>query len=147
METTIGKIIYRKRKEKKLSRPALSELSGVSRASIQRYETTDAIPNLETLKKLVKALDISRDEFNLMLLDYNMFFDDIELKSENEIKRHYIDLAKAFSFDSLNSIGCKKAYEYVTDLAGNKKYQNFDDHVGIMNGEDLEKDIEDTTEK
>lgn len=146
--TFIGKIIRQIRESKKLSRDDLAKLSGVSRSSIQRYETTDAIPNYKMFSKLLKALDLTDDDYQKFMGFYNgLVFENDDLMSEVEKKRHYIDLVKTLSFDQLNSDGCKKVYEYVNDISANSKYQNYDGHTGIINGEELEKETENITDK
>ena len=50
------------RKQRGLSQGQLSELSHVHRISISRYETGKKKPNVDSLKRLAKALDVSTDE-------------------------------------------------------------------------------------
>jgi len=54
------------RKSKKMTVKALVEQSGVARSNIERIETGNANPKVETLGKLAKALDVSvHDLFDL----------------------------------------------------------------------------------
>ena len=50
------------RKERGLTQARLSDLSGVSRVTIARFETGKCSPSLETLDKLARALNITIDE-------------------------------------------------------------------------------------
>ena len=51
-----GTIIYQSRKRKGISRNALAQLAGVSRKSLFNYEHYSAVPNVEQLSKIAKAL-------------------------------------------------------------------------------------------
>ena len=54
--------LARIRKEKGLSQEKLSEVSGVSRVTIARFETGVSSPKLQTLKRLADALKVPIDE-------------------------------------------------------------------------------------
>ena len=56
-----GKIIARLRDDKKLSQTDLADKSGVSRVMIGKYERGDAVPPIDTAKKIADALDVSLD--------------------------------------------------------------------------------------
>ena len=50
------------REQKGLSQVQLAELSHVHRVSISMYETGRKKPNIDSLKRLAKALDVSTDD-------------------------------------------------------------------------------------
>lgn len=50
------------RKQKGLSQVQLAELSHVHRVSISMYETGRKKPNIDSLKRLAKALEVSTDD-------------------------------------------------------------------------------------
>lgn len=50
------------RKQKGLSQEQLAELTNIDRVSISMYETGKKNPNVDRLKRLAKALDVSTDE-------------------------------------------------------------------------------------
>ena len=63
---TLGENIKKYRKLKELSQRKLGELLGFSARSISDWECNNTEPNVDTIKKLVKVLDITYDE----LFDY-----------------------------------------------------------------------------
>lgn len=71
----IGENIKKYRKIKKLSQQDLSKLSGIPRISISRYENGDRVPNIDIIKKITTALDVSLEAFiyqaNLPKYEYN----------------------------------------------------------------------------
>lgn len=48
----IGNIIYTKRKEKGLSQEQLAEAIGVARQTVSKWETSETLPDVESLQKL-----------------------------------------------------------------------------------------------
>lgn len=55
---TFGLIVYRARKNKNLTQPALAELTGLSAAMISKIENGLANPTLETMTCLCEHLNI-----------------------------------------------------------------------------------------
>ena len=49
------------RRSKNLSQLALAEKAGISRVSVQRYETNGTVPSAEVLYRVAKALDTTID--------------------------------------------------------------------------------------
>lgn len=127
---TIGEKIKEVRKRKGMTQKELSEKIGVSVPTLQRYENESSGLNIEKLNKLAKALDISKDDYQEMMISYGMFFDDVKLKSESELKKHYEPLINTACVN-LNSIGCKKVYDYASDLLKISEYQTSDYANGI----------------
>lgn len=127
-----GKMLYRIRKGGKMSRDFLADLSGVSRASIQRYETSDALPSKETFEKLINALPLTnKGEADLRaayLLDHSpgdfetvsdwLNFLASNFPSDNE-KKLIIN-----KLDLLNDPGLEKVNDYIDDLTEIDKYRN-----------------------
>lgn len=54
----IAELIRNSRKEKKLTRVQLSEMTGISISSLKNYEHGDFDPNISTLKIILDVLDI-----------------------------------------------------------------------------------------
>ncbi|MBR3417951.1 MAG: helix-turn-helix transcriptional regulator [Oscillospiraceae bacterium] len=54
--------LYELRMAKKMSQRELAELSGVARNTIMRIENGDVTPNMATIQKLCKALNVSIGE-------------------------------------------------------------------------------------
>lgn len=70
----LGEIIYKYRKEKKLTMDAFSQLSGLSKSYISMLEknkhpqsSRKLIPSVETFKKVAKAIEIDTDELFRMV--------------------------------------------------------------------------------
>ncbi len=59
---TLGEKIYKLRSEKNLSQGDLSELLGVSRQSVSKWENDGAIPDLDKIVKLAEIFGITIDE-------------------------------------------------------------------------------------
>lgn len=53
----LGKRIKLARVEKDMTQAGLAEATGILQKNISRYETGQALPTLETLEKIVKALE------------------------------------------------------------------------------------------
>ena len=58
----IGNIIYTKRKEKGLSQEQLAEAIGVARQTVSKWETSETLPDVESLQKLAIFLGFSVDK-------------------------------------------------------------------------------------
>lgn len=110
---TIGEIIKKARKEKKLTQKELGDLLGRTQRTIQAYEKDEVIPPLNILDKISNILDISMsnlingktldekkeniekipsyDEFDLekFALNLNIDYSKIDEKSKEEIKEVY----------------------------------------------------------
>ena len=50
------------RKRKGMTQAQLADLAGITRVSVARYETTDRNPNVNTAKRLARALGVSVSE-------------------------------------------------------------------------------------
>ena len=59
---TIGKIIVKMRKERKISQEKLAELLGITRQTLSNYENDITSPDLNQTKKICQIFDISLDE-------------------------------------------------------------------------------------
>lgn len=73
---SLGENIKKLRKNKGLTQDKLSEITKISIASIQRYESGKRQPNIQTLNKIAIALDVPLNE----LLGTNATTNDIEKK-------------------------------------------------------------------
>lgn len=128
-----GKKLYEIRKKRKMSRDYLAKISGVSRASIQRYETSDALPTKKTLNKLINALNLTLREENdirfAFLCPYPKFETVKErlsfLAAKSENRGEGVDLQKneiIKKLDLLNESGLEKAGAYIDDLTKIEAY-------------------------
>ena len=59
---TIGKMIVKLRREKRISQEKLAELLGISRQTLSNYENDITSPDLMQAKKVTEVFDISLDE-------------------------------------------------------------------------------------
>lgn len=58
-QVTYGYKIREARKKASMTQKELSEKAGISINSIKKYETTDRVPKMETIKKIAEALGIN----------------------------------------------------------------------------------------
>lgn len=84
---TIGKMIVKLRKEKKISQEKLAELLGISRQTLSNYENDITSPDLEQATKLCQIFDISLD----LLVGNNTLSSKIS-STERIIKKQYKDM-------------------------------------------------------
>ena len=136
-----GEKLYEIRKKRKMSRDYLAKISGVSRASIQRYETSDALPTKKTFNKLINALNLTLSEENdlraaFLLSPYPKFETVKEqlayLVAKSENRGEGFDLQKFAApidkneiikkLDLLNESGLEKADAYIDDLTKIEAY-------------------------
>lgn len=87
MRLGIGRILSKKREEKGITQDMLANFIGVSKASISKWETEKAYPDITFLPKLAAFYNVSIDE----LIGYTP-----QLTKE-EIKKQYHELAAQFS--------------------------------------------------
>lgn len=126
---SVGKIIKFLRQKNGLTQRELSEILGVTKNSIQKYESND-VPNIkiETLRKLCDEFDIPArafifpEQFRGHDLDK---MSRLERKMQIYIERYLIHL---------NEEGIKKVLEYSKDLHDSENYQKKDK---IQNDEKL----------
>lgn len=69
MESEFPRRLRKTRDRRKMTRGALSEMCGLSKAMIGRYEAGKATPTIETLVQLADIFDTSTD-YLLGLTDY-----------------------------------------------------------------------------
>lgn len=130
-----GKMLYRIRKGGKMSRDFLADLSGVSRASIQRYETSDALPGKETFEKLINALSLTnKEEADLraayLLSHFPENFETVKdwlkfLASKDSVNALEENKSVIINkLDLLNDPGLEKVNDYIDDLTEIDKYRN-----------------------
>lgn len=122
------------RKASNLTQEDLSEKSGISRASIIKYENATAEPSMRVFERLAYALDVP----------YQLFFADPRLVrqylngSAHEFQDRYIEFISFDSagsrkydliaaFDKLNEIGQIEAIKRVEELAEIMRYIKRDD--------------------
>lgn len=62
METSFGDKLLKIRKKKNISQEQLAQKIGVTRQTVSNWELNITLPNIDDLKKISKALDISYDK-------------------------------------------------------------------------------------
>jgi len=60
---TVGEMIYKLRKERKLSRRKLGEISGITEGMIRHYELGERNPKVKTLQKFANIFGVPVDYF------------------------------------------------------------------------------------
>lgn len=113
------------RKEKRITQAALAEKSGLALSSIQRYERGERKPTMEALNKIAAALDVE--------LQAPVIFKGAEkiredFRKEFDLQRFAESVAAGRPdllsvYNSLNTEGQDRVYNYASDLAENPKYQ------------------------
>ena len=83
-ENIIGKIILEARKKKNLSQDALAKKIHVSRQTISNWENDINNPDLETIEKLCKVLDLDFLELKFLITGYK------EEKSKRKLNKFLI---------------------------------------------------------
>lgn len=91
---SLGNSLKEARKKSTLSQETVAEKLGVSRQTISKWETDDAIPDIYQSKKLAKLYNLSLDE----LIDFNLDQNEIEevIKKTDEKKEEKINWTKAW---------------------------------------------------
>ena len=69
-EYTVGKILLEARRKKNLSQDALAKKIHVSRQTISNWENDINNPDLETIEKLCKVLDLNMKELKYLIIGY-----------------------------------------------------------------------------
>src|SRR5574344_2230373 len=90
----IGEKIKEIRKKRKISQEKLAELTNINFRTISRIETSRNIPNLETLEKIAKILNVN-------IID---FFDNSHLKSREILIEDINDITKKLSDNDLKNL-------------------------------------------
>lgn len=65
----VAETLKNERKARKLSHEKLAALSGLSRRAIGKIESGERIPTIVTIYRLLKAMDISLEEFSKSIDD------------------------------------------------------------------------------
>lgn len=90
MTETIGQVIKRLRKEKKMSLRELSALSDFSHAYVSQIESGDRNASVQILTKIAKALDVSK-VYLFRMAGYLDETDILELVDENKRLREALE--------------------------------------------------------
>lgn len=113
-----GSKIKELRLKKGLTQKQLGELCGMADSAIRRYENGRAKPKLETLHRIIHALNLSTDEVKEIYLlscdDFGSFWDNNTQKQNEE---ELLD-----NFRKLNTSGQKEAIKRTAELTEIKKY-------------------------
>lgn len=104
----IGKRLKRLRLENGLTQITLWEISGVSNVQIGRYEKGSSKPQVKTLAKLAKALEVEPNFFtDKKKLQEEICLED-HLERLKQSIRTFDDLKMLISFTEINRIAIKK---------------------------------------
>lgn len=111
-----GKLIKFLRLRKGLTQAELSEILGVTKNSIQKYESDD-VPNIktETLRKICLYFGIAA-EFLVFPEEFEKYDIEVLLPRQKELKAHI----RHVSF--LNDKGIQKVFDYAKDLHDSGNY-------------------------
>lgn len=91
MELSVGEVIYKLRKERKITQEKLANAVGVSAQAVSKWESKNSYPDITILPSIARFFDISIDE----LLSFNK---DI---SNEDVMKIMKDLAKKFEDDGI----------------------------------------------
>lgn len=122
--SVLGDRIRIERKARHMTQKELANKAGLSTMSIQRYENGERKPNVETLGKIADALDV---ELGLLMFPgaekiRQGFRREIDLQRYAEsVEAGRPDLLSVYN--SLNTAGQDRVYDYAADLATMPKYQ------------------------
>lgn len=146
---TVGENIKRIRKEKGITQKELGErLGGISQQQIGQWENGDKNPKFETIMKLASALGCSVRELESkhLQVDVNISSGGMPIIINGVISPQITDISKALNdfenntpftaltseeklivyFNSLNSSGKAKAFDYLELLLSSSQYRNMD---------------------
>lgn len=118
---SVGKIIKFLRQKNGLTQNELSEILGITKNSIQKYESND-VPNIkmETLRKLCDEFDMPARAFI-----FPEQFRDYDLDKMSRLERIMQKCIEKYLIH-LNEEGIKKVLEYSKDLHDSENYRNED---------------------
>lgn len=129
----ISNNIRNARKEKGYTQKQLAELAGIATITLQQYESGKRVPKVEQLVKLSTALQVSVDD---LLEDTDSPILKVMKESNsplyNEYKSYalshstdldYIDVELVKQFHTLNEVGQKRIFQYVSELQKIKEYK------------------------
>ena len=116
---TVGDRIRTARTLKGWTQSELSKACGISRNSISKYESDGTMPRMPQIKSIAKALGISYE--GLMTGKKSVptaYLQSIDSLRSRVIEERLSVLRGRFiqNYDRLNTIGQRKAYEYIDDL-------------------------------
>lgn len=122
---SLGENIKKLRKNKGLTQDKLSEITKISIASIQRYESGKRQPNIQTLNKIAIALDVPLNE----LLGTNATTNDIEKKigtslnegDKKKVANNFNELAEILDWNDFKNINEDDIFEVIKS----KEFYNY----------------------
>lgn len=116
-----GKLIKFLRQKNGLTQSELSEILGVTKNSIQKYES-DAVPNIkvETIRKICFHFGIAA-EFLIFPEEFCKYDMDILLSRQKELRAH----VQCITY--LNDEGIQKVLDYARDLVESGNYKKSQD--------------------
>ena len=132
----IGNAIYKIRRGANLSREQFAEIFGVSRQSVQKWETGASTPDLEKIIKISKYFDISIDA---IVLDSDARIAE-ELVYTKEIKPKYANIHNYESYSSNLKTEYRQSIEEGLDIA---PYQDIFDAVSRLPKDETKKKLGD----
>lgn len=128
---TIGDNIRKYRQERGLTQKMLGLICfpEIAESTIRRYELGKLNPKKETLQKIALALEVPLSALDesisseIKIDGASMLI--AKLHIERKVSAYYGELAEGLliAFDHLNEPGKHEAFNYVSDMADNPKYQ------------------------
>lgn len=122
---SLGENIKKLRKNKGLTQDKLSEITKISIASIQRYESGKRQPNIQTLNKIAIALDVPLNE----LLGANATTNDIEKKigtslnegDKKKVANNFNELVEVLDWNDFKNMSEDDIFEVIKS----KEFYNY----------------------
>ena len=122
---SLGENIKKLRKNKGLTQDKLSEITKISIASIQRYESGKRQPNIQTLNKIAIALDVPLNE----LLGTNATTNDIEKKigtslnegDKKKVANNFNELVEVLDWNDFKNMSEDDIFEVIKS----KEFYNY----------------------
>ena len=109
---TFGERLAFLRKGRRFTQEQLAKLIGVAKSTVAGYELNKREPNLETIKKITSALDVTEN--------YLLGTEEVSKVAASSLEE--IELIETYR--NLNQIGKAKALEFMEDMLVNPKYTN-----------------------
>ena len=130
----IGYNLKKIRKDKGLTQDKLSEITKISIASIQRYESGKRQPNIQTVNKFAQALNVSLDD--LIGNEYNKS----KLELENALQNGTDNIPNLISnFKDLTKKEVASNFNELVEILDWNDFKNMseDDIYSVVNSQEL----------
>ena len=114
------KVFQQLRKERDLTQEEISKILGVSKSSIAMWETGQRLPSPELYEQIADYFNVDID----YLYGRTCIRQKVRFDEDGNMQRTLLNDEASLidNYQKLNSIGKKKASDYITDLTEQKKY-------------------------